>query len=247
MSDSVPGITVREVSAGYGPVRVLDQVTAEIPHRRVTAILGPNGAGKSSLLNVIAGTLPATSGTILGLGPRPPAYVPQRSEVSDALPITVRATVAMGRWAHRGPWRRLTRADRAVIDDCLAELGISDLAERQLGAVSGGQRQRALVAQGLAQQADLLLLDEPAAGLDLSARSLIDDALRGARDRGTTVVRVTHDLEAAHEADHCVLLREGRVMAQGDPATVLDADTISLAWNVPTPGRPAARRGTPAG
>ncbi|WP_020673921.1 zinc ABC transporter ATP-binding protein AztA [Amycolatopsis nigrescens] len=222
-----------ELSASYSRRTVLRGVTATVPQARVTAVVGANGAGKSSLLNVIAGVLPVTSGALELAGSRRPAYVTQRSEVSDALPITVRATVAMGRWAHRGHWRRLTKKDRSVIEDCMARLDITPLAERQLGTLSGGQRQRTLVAQGLAQQAGLLLLDEPAAGLDLSAQTLIDNALDDARRDGVTVLRVTHDLAVADRADHCLLLHDGRLLAQGPPRTVLTPDQVRLAWGLP--------------
>ncbi|WP_404799946.1 zinc ABC transporter ATP-binding protein AztA [Actinoalloteichus fjordicus] len=226
-------VTMRDVSASYGSRRVLVDVTARVPRSQVTAVVGANGAGKSSLLNVIAGTLPPTSGTLRRTGSRRPAYVVQRSDVSDALPITVRGTVEMGRWAHRGPWRRLTARDHAVVADCLARLDIRDLAERQLGALSGGQRQRALVAQGLAQEAELLLLDEPGAGLDLAAQTRIEDALAQACRDGVTVLRVTHDLDVARRADHCLLLRDGRLVAEGLPEAVLTPERVRAAWGVP--------------
>jgi zinc/manganese transport system ATP-binding protein len=233
LSHDTAAITLNAVHASYGPREVLRGITAVLPDARITAIVGANGAGKSSLLNVIAGVLPATRGSVTTKGPARPAYVTQHSEVSDALPITVRATVAMGRWAHRGPWRRLTAADRAVVERCLARLDIASIATRGLGTLSGGQRQRALVAQGLAQQAGLLLLDEPAAGLDLHARALIDEALTAARDEGVTVLRVTHDLAVAGRADHCLLLRDGHLVGDGPPSSVLTPERVAEAWGVP--------------
>jgi zinc/manganese transport system ATP-binding protein len=125
----------------------------------ITALVGPNGSGKPALLGVMAGVVRPTSGRLQRVGDRPPAFVPQRSAVADALPLTVRQTVEMGRWSHRGPWRRLTRQDRATVDQAMERLGSTDLATRQLGELSGGQRQRALIAQGLAQESDLLLVD----------------------------------------------------------------------------------------
>jgi zinc/manganese transport system ATP-binding protein len=152
---------------------------------------------------------------------RSPAYVVQRSAAPDTLPISVRATVAMGRWASRGPWRRLTARDRAVVEDCMRRLGVQDLADRPLGRLSGGQRQRVLVAQGLAQESDLLLLDEPAAGLDAQAREYIDEVLAGAAADGVTVVAATHDPAAAARSDHCLLLRDGHLVADGPPTAIL--------------------------
>ncbi|RZS31142.1 zinc/manganese transport system ATP-binding protein [Herbihabitans rhizosphaerae] len=226
-------IVLRDLSASYGRREVLRRVTAEVPAARITTVVGANGAGKSSLLNVIAGVLPVSSGSVVTGGCGRPAYVTQHSEVSDSVPITVRAAVTMGRWAHRGPWRRLTRRDRAVVDDCLARLDITSIADRRLGVLSGGQRQRALVAQGLAQQSDLLLLDEPSVGLDLPAQARIEEALQDAGRDGVTVLRVTHDLTVAGRADHCLLLSAGTLLAEGPPNTVLTPERVATAWGVP--------------
>ena len=150
----------------------------------------------------------------------------QRSRAADVLPLTVRETVAMGRWGHRGPWRRLSRRDRDAVGASMSRLGISALAHRQLGELSGGQRQRALVAQGLAQEADLLLLDEPTTGLDATAQRLIADVLAELTVEGVTVVQATHDLAAARRTDHCLLLQDGRVLREGPPGTVLTDEAL---------------------
>ena len=223
-------IDIADLEVRYGRQVALRAVTATIPCARVTALVGPNGSGKSSLLGAIAGVVPASAGTIDRRGTRRTAYVVQRSAVADTLPVTVHDTVAMGRWAHRGPWRRLTRHDRAVVDDCLARLGIGDLARRPLGGLSGGQRQRALVAQGLAQEPDLLLLDEPSAGVDLAADEYIAKAVGDAAARGVTVVLATHDLAAAERADHCLLLGDGHLLAQGPPGEVLTPAALARTW-----------------
>jgi zinc/manganese transport system ATP-binding protein len=206
-----PALLVRDLVAGHaGPA--LHGVSARIPRARITAITGSNGAGKSTLLDVLAGVLEPTSGTVARHTDRRPAYVVQHTAVPEALPLSVRATVEMGRWATRGPWRRLTATDRAVVEDCLRQLDVHDLADRPLAALSGGQRQRALVAQGLAQESDLLLLDEPAAGLDAAARVRIDEALARSAADGVTVVQVTHDADVAARADHCLHLQDGRLV-----------------------------------
>ncbi|GCD97703.1 zinc ABC transporter ATP-binding protein AztA [Embleya hyalina] len=226
-------VTLRGISAGYPRRPVLHRLTAHIPRFATTAIVGPNGSGKSTLLGVLAGLLPVTAGSIERAGDSRPAFVMQRSAVAETLPLTVRETVAMGRWAHRGAWRRLTAHDRAVVDAALDRLGIADLAARQLGRLSGGQRQRALVAQGLAQEAELLLLDEPTTGLDVAARQRISDVLAESAGLGTTVVHVTHDLASARLADHCLLLHDGRLVAQGAPETVLTGATLRRVWGLP--------------
>ncbi|GAA1071530.1 zinc ABC transporter ATP-binding protein AztA [Nocardiopsis composta] len=216
-------VQLSAVSAGYGPHLVLDEVHTALPAGRTTALVGANGSGKSTLLAVVAGVHDPASGTVHRHHRHRPALVLQRSAVPDALPVTVRDTVAMGRWAHRGPWRRLTAHDRAVVDACLRRLGIARLAGRRLDELSGGQRQRALLAQGLAQESDLLLLDEPATGLDAAAQEAILDLIDEVRAEGTTVVHATHDPHAARRADHCLVLTAGRITAEGAPAEALEA------------------------
>ncbi|GAA2207442.1 zinc ABC transporter ATP-binding protein AztA [Nonomuraea monospora] len=218
-------VVLRDVTAGYGRRTVLRGLSARLPRAGVTAVVGPNGSGKSTLLGVLAGTIRPVHGTVELSGAGRPGYVVQRDAVSDALPITVRETVAMGRWASRGPWRRLTAHDRAVVDACMAALDVSSLAGRRLSTLSGGQRQRVLLAQGLAQEPDLLLLDEPTTGLDAAAREHIAGVIERESARGVTIVHVTHDPAEASRADHCLLLNEGRLVAQGPPTEVLAAAT----------------------
>ncbi|MCP2238661.1 zinc ABC transporter ATP-binding protein AztA [Prauserella halophila] len=226
------GVALDDVSAGYDGAPVLQGVSARIPRGAVTAVVGPNGAGKSTMVGVIAGVVPATSGTVTLPPACRPALVVQHSGVPEQLPITVRDVARMGRWAHRGPWRRLRRDDHRLVDDALGHLGIADLARRRLSTLSGGQRQRALVAQGLVQHSAVLLLDEPTAGLDVAAQDAIATALRRAADDGAAAVHVTHDLADADRADHCVLLTGGRVVTEGRPAAVLTHETVDHAWGL---------------
>lgn len=214
-------IEITGLAAGYPGNPVLRELTVTLPGGRVTALLGPNGSGKSTLLAVLAGILEPAGGSIRRPGHRRPALVVQQQAVPATLPITVRETVAMGRWAHRGLWRRLTRTDRAVVADCLARMDIAELADHRLDTLSGGQRQRVLLARALAQESELLLLDEPSTGLDSEARAAIGAAIREAAAAGVTVVHATHDHADARDADHCVLLRGGRLVAQGEPGAVL--------------------------
>lgn len=203
---------IDHVYAGYDGTDVLRGVTAEIPEGAVTALVGANGAGKSTLLGVLAGTVAPRSGSVVPARPGRPAFVVQRSAVPDTLPLTVRATVTMGRWAQRGWWRPLTRHDRRVVDKCMEQAGVADLAGRRLGELSGGQRQRALIAQGLAQEAGLLLLDEPSAGLDQHSMGRIRELVTEVAAEGVTVVHATHFTEEARDADHVLALEAGRVV-----------------------------------
>ncbi|MFI2027866.1 zinc ABC transporter ATP-binding protein AztA [Streptomyces buecherae] len=218
------------LNAGYPGRPVLHQLSAGVPALAVTALVGPNGSGKSTLLGVLAGVIAATSGQVRYAEGSPPAFVPQRGAVGDTLPLTARQTVEMGRWGERGLWRRLTRRDRAVVDSAMERLGVAHLGARQLGELSGGQRQRVLIAQGLAQQSDLLLLDEPTTGLDPEARERITALLTALVADGTTIVQATHDLEAARSADTCLLLSDGRLVADGPPAEVLTPQSLSRIW-----------------
>lgn len=219
----------------HGRHVALAEVDLTLPTGRVTALIGPNGSGKSTLLDAIGGLLAPAAGDLVVLGGPPGehrrqvAYVLQSTEVGEHLPITVRETVRMGRYATRGAFGRLTAADRAAIDEAMARLGVADLADRQLGELSGGQRQRVLVAQGLAQRAELLLLDEPVTGLDIVSRQRILEVIQGERAEGRTVVVTTHDLDEAAAADHVVLVA-GRVVAAGPPGEVLVPEVLRQAY-----------------
>ncbi|MEU9596516.1 zinc ABC transporter ATP-binding protein AztA [Streptomyces sp. NPDC048109] len=223
-------IRITDLDAGYPGRPVIRQLTVDIPALAMTTLVGPNGSGKSTLLGVLAGVITPTSGRLRYAQGRPPAFVPQRGAVGDALPLTARQTVEMGRWGERGLWRRPSRHDREVVDSAMARLGVTDLAARQLGELSGGQRQRVLIAQGLAQQSDLLLLDEPTTGLDPESRERITVLLTDLVADGTTVVQATHDLEAARAADACLLLGDGRLVGQGPPEQVLTPTALSRIW-----------------
>ncbi|WP_368733272.1 zinc ABC transporter ATP-binding protein AztA [Streptomyces alkaliphilus] len=214
-------IELENLSVVRGRRLVLSQLNARIPKFDITTVVGGNGAGKSTLLGVLAGVINVTGGTLTRDGVGRVAHVMQRTDVPDALPLTVRETVAMGRWERLGPWRRARAEDRRRVAETMAELGIEGLADRRLDELSGGQRQRTLVAQALVQDADLLLLDEPTTGLDAAARADILGVLDGLPARGVTVVHATHDPEAAHRAGHCLALDAGAVVAGGTPAEVL--------------------------
>jgi ABC-type Mn2+/Zn2+ transport system ATPase subunit len=157
------------------------------------------------------------------------AYVLQATTTGEHLPVTAREVVAMGRYAERGAFRRLTAEDRRLVDEALDRLDLRPLARRHLHELSGGQRQRVFVAQGLVQQADVLLLDEPLAGLDLASQQQILAVIAEERDRGRTVVTSTHDLSEAAGADNLLLLA-GRLVAAGPPDQVLTAEHLAAAY-----------------
>lgn len=211
----------------------VDRSTFRIPAGSITALIGPNGSGKSTLLNGIAGLLRPTTGEIRlpGTGGRRSmiAYVLQSTKVNEVLPVTVREVVRMGRYATRGAYGRFRCGDHGAVEEALRRMDIVDLADMHLDELSGGQRQRVFVAQGLAQDHDILLLDEPLTGLDLTSAQAIDDVIHDEHARGCTVVLTTHDLAEARVADHVVLLA-GRVVAQGTPEEVLTSGNLVAAY-----------------
>ena len=204
-------VQLDQLTVRRGATLALDDVSACLPAAATTVLVGSNGAGKSTLLDVLAGALQPTAGRVTGLPPGGVAYVPQRSAVPDQLPVTVGETVAMGRWRVRGALGRLRAEDRDVVAECVARMGIADLLGTPLDRVSGGERQRALVAQGLACRAGVLLVDEPTAGVDERTRHAVLDALADEAARGAVVVHATHDAAAVARADAVLTLDRGRV------------------------------------
>jgi len=231
--DHAPVIAARSLVLAHGHTVAVDDTDLDLPGGGLTAIIGPNGSGKSTLLRAMSGLHEPTSGELLVCGEspgrHPVAHVLQTHNVNHALPVTVREVIRMGRYGRRGLFRRLTGGDREAIDRAMARMEITDLADRHLDELSGGQRQRVYLAQGLAQEADLLLLDEPVTGLDLKSLDRIAEVLREETASGRTVVLTTHELHTAQAADHVVLLA-GRVVASGSPAEVLTPDHLAEAY-----------------
>ncbi|EWM16668.1 ABC transporter ATP-binding protein [Kutzneria sp. 744] len=225
------------VTAGYRGRPVVRDVSVDVPAGSWLAIIGPNGAGKSTLLKAAAGLVPSTGDVFVGgrsvaaLGHRERArligYAPQTPSLPEGLTVT--DYVLLGRTPHLGPLGREGRADLELVSGALQRLDLEALADRPLRTLSGGERQRAVLARVLAQQAGVLLLDEPTTGLDIGhAQSLLElvDQLRKAD--GATVVSTLHDLTlAAQYPDRVLLLDGGEVAAVGTPAEVLTADRLS--------------------
>ncbi|ADB54158.1 metal ABC transporter ATP-binding protein [Conexibacter woesei] len=235
-SDAAPALEVRRLTASYGARPVLWDVDASFPAGSLSAIVGPNGAGKSTLLKAALGLIPSDAGQALVAG-RPigaardqVAYVPQRDAVDWDFPITVREVVEMGRYASTGWFRRVPRRDAMLVDDCLERVGMSAYRGRQIGQLSGGQRQRVFIARALAQQAPLLLMDEPFAGVDARTEASILELLGELRDEGRTVVVVHHDLGTVRGAFDWALLLNVRAVAEGPVADVITKETLARAY-----------------
>lgn len=197
------------VAFSYSGATVFRGLALDIERGAVTAVVGSNGCGKSTLLGLLAGVLKPDTGHI-EIDGRNIAFAVQRSEVTDTFPITASEAVMMGRWRSLGLLRRPRAHDRTVVDRWLTELGIAELRDRTLGELSGGQRQRVLLAQAFAQEAPVLLLDEPTTGLDSASSALLITRLRQLADDGTTVIAATHDAAVVAAADHRIDLDEHR-------------------------------------
>jgi manganese/zinc/iron transport system ATP- binding protein len=231
-----PALELRRLTASYASRPVLWDIDARIPAGSLAAVVGPNGAGKSTLLKAALGLIPADAGESLIFG-RPArraldqvAYVPQRDTIDWDFPITVREVVEMGRYRSAGWIRRLSRSERARVDSCLDEVGMNDFAGRQIGALSGGQRQRVFLARALAQEAPLLIMDEPFAGIDARTEAAILDLLARLRDQGRTIIVVHHDLETVRTVFDWALLINVRAIASGPVDEVLSEENLSSAY-----------------
>ncbi|PRY02371.1 metal ABC transporter ATP-binding protein [Allonocardiopsis opalescens] len=246
---SAPAVAVAGLTVRYGEVTALSEVSLEIGAARVCGLVGMNGSGKSTLFKAVMGLVRPDRGTVL-VGGEPPArarrsgavgYVPQSESVDWTFPLSVGEVVMTGRYGRMGWTRRPRAADRAAAAAALERVELADLAGRQIGALSGGQRKRAFVARALAQDASVLLLDEPFAGIDKRSEATMTRLLRELAAAGRTVVVSTHELRALPRlCDEAVLLKNA-VLAHGDPASVLHPDTLALAFGLdPLAEEPAA-------
>jgi manganese/iron transport system ATP-binding protein len=232
---SAPALELEGVTVRYEGTPALDHVSFQVRRGDQVAVVGPNGAGKSTLFNVITGILKPQQGTvrIAGSGPNGHicvGYVPQRNRIDWRFPVSVSDVVMMGRVGKIGVLRRPGRDDRRHVQEALAQVGMLPFANRQIGELSGGQQQRVFLARVIAQEAELLLLDEPLAGLDIPSQEAILRILTEMRAAGITLLIATHDLNQAAEQFDQMMLLNRRVVAYGSPAQVLTTENLARAY-----------------
>ena len=230
---SPPAIEVENLTVSYGPSPALLDVSLTIEPGTLVGVIGPNGSGKSTLIKAILGFVRPDFGSVRIFGDPAEkakgrvAYVPQRGAVDWDFPVTVREVALMGRYGHRAWWQDMTREDYRIADESLEMVRMADLKHRQIGQLSGGQQQRVFMARAMAQGADILLLDEPFAGVDAATERAILDVLERTKHSGRTLVVVHHDLTTAAEYFDSLVLLKQRLFAHGAPEQVLQRDLLS--------------------
>jgi manganese/zinc/iron transport system ATP- binding protein len=233
------GLVIRDLTVAYPPRVVLRGVSADIRRGQVVGLIGPNGGGKSTLLMAILGIVPIVSGTVTLFG-RPAAasrarmtYVPQRELVDWDFPVTAREVVLMGRYPRIGWLRRTARRDHECVDRVLERVGMLAHRGTQIGQLSGGQQQRVFVARALAQEADVMLLDEPMAGIDAATQEVILQIIEEQRRAGKIVLLATHDLASASCSCDCLCCLNGRMVSFGPLQETYTAENLAATYGGP--------------
>ncbi|MHC1773022.1 MAG: metal ABC transporter ATP-binding protein [Flexilinea sp.] len=226
-----PVVTAHKLSVGYQSESIVQNISFSVQSRQSLALVGVNGSGKSTLLKTLVGLLPPIDGDLSIFGnssgntPQRIAYLSQFHASGFILPLRVLDTVRMGRFANHGLLGKMTAEDKDLVVHSMKVMRITDLADKPLSSLSGGQQQRVYIAQVLARHADLLILDEPAAGLDAGAREIYRDAIQNELQRGASVIIATHDIQEAMDCDQTMLLAR-KVIAIGRGKDIITAQTL---------------------
>lgn len=231
--NNTPAVEVQHVTVSYGPKPALLDVSLTVEQGLLVGVIGPNGSGKSTLIKSILGFIKPDVGTVQILGVPSEsakglvAYVPQRGSVDWDYPITVEETAMMGRYGHVPWWKDPGKRDRELVAEALEMVRMADFLHQQIGQLSGGQQQRVFMARALAQGADVLLLDEPFAGVDAATERAILDVLDRIKASGRTLIVVHHDLATASEYFDRLALIKQRLYAYGTPMQVLHPELLA--------------------
>ncbi len=228
-------IELKNVNVSYGNKKALTDTSIKIPYHSFTGVIGMNGAGKSTLFKVIMGLVKPTSGEVIVCGDSTStaqkhghvAYVPQTEEVDWDFPISVYEVVMMGRIGLQNIFRTPSAEDKKYADTALEQVGMQDFKDRQIGELSGGQKKRVFVGRALAQQADILLLDEPFAGLDATSERSLTELFISLKQEGKTVILATHNLMSLPSTCDQVALIKYTVIAHGPTKEVFTKELVS--------------------
>lgn len=231
-------IEITDLTVYYRDTLALDRVSLSINPGKITGIIGPNGSGKSTLIKGILGIVPKKSGEVSFFGSSLEkyrskiAYVPQRESIDWDFPITVEEVVMMGRIVPKKWWARTTSADREIVKETLKKVRLSEFSGRQIGQLSGGQQQRVFLARALAQDAELIIMDEPFVGIDMASQESILSIVQKLRDSGKTVVIVHHDLSVVAQYFDEVVLLNKQLVAYGPIDEILKPENIEKAYGM---------------
>lgn len=234
---SQPVVILNGLTVGYGDRPALQQVDLCLPRGSLVGVVGPNGGGKSTLLKTILGLIPPWRGSVSVLGRSPGAarrlvgYVPQTEDVDWRFPVSALDVVLMGTYSRIGLLRRPGKREREIALGCLDRVGLVEIAERQIGNLSGGQQQRVFLARALAQEPQVLLLDEPVSGVDAVSQHAVFELLEALSEEGVTVLATSHDLSCVASRFERVVCLNKRVVAYGHPDEVLTAEVLSETYD----------------
>jgi ABC-type Mn2+/Zn2+ transport system ATPase subunit len=238
---TVPALDAVELTVGYGSDPVVEGITLSLRPGESLALVGTNGSGKSTLLKTMLGLIPSLAGSLQVLGgtpgsrPKRIAYLGQAHTARFVVPIRSVEVVRMGRFAALGLFGRTSARDRQLVAEAMTHMEVTHLADQPLRSLSGGQQQRIYLAQVIAHDADLLVLDEPTGGLDISGRERYREMVEAALARGAAVVTATHDIGEAATCDQVLLLNR-RIVAQGPPQQVLNTARLLETFGITLQG-----------
>lgn len=237
--EEVAALKIEQMSVAYESIPALWDITLSVPQGKMTAIIGPNGAGKSTLLSALVGRLHPTTGCArfwdrsIEQVRCDVAYVPQRESVDWSFPMTVQRLAQMGRYPRLGWFKRFAAQDHIAVAQALKRVEMESMAQRQISQLSGGQQQRAFIARALAQEADLYLMDEPFAAVDLATEKRLIMILRQLCSAGKSVFVVHHDLNTLRDYFDWVIMLNVRLVASGPTDEVFNEENIEKTYGKP--------------